>query len=189
MRSTSKIGSWICTGGSMQARTGRSRRGGSSYPKPTVASAPWVSRRLEDKIVQQAVVTVLNLIYEEDFLGFSYGFRPRRGQHDALDALWVGLMGKKVNWVLDADIQGFFDTIDHGWLLQIPRAPDRRSSDSPPDPQVAEGGRLRRRPMVADRRGNAARCGGFTATGECVPALCLRPVGPTVAAVGTRPAI
>jgi hypothetical protein len=58
---------------------------------------------LEDKIVQQAVVTVLNQIYEEDFLGFSYGFRPGRSQHDALDALWVGLMRKKVNWILDAD--------------------------------------------------------------------------------------
>src|SRR5713101_6419252 len=68
---------------------------------------------LEDKIVQQAVVTVLNEIYEEDFLGFSYGFRPGRRPHQALDALWVGLMGKKVNWVLDADIRGFFDAIDH----------------------------------------------------------------------------
>ena len=66
---------------------------------------------LEDKIVQQAVVTVLNQIYEEDFLGFSYGFRPGRSQHDALDALWVGLMRKKVNWVLDADIRGFFDNV------------------------------------------------------------------------------
>jgi RNA-directed DNA polymerase len=65
---------------------------------------------LEDKVVQQAVVSVLNQIYEVDFLGFSYGFRPGRGPHDALDALWVGLMGKKVNWVLDADIRGFFDS-------------------------------------------------------------------------------
>ena len=83
---------------------------------------------LEDKIVQAAVVEVLNAIYEEDFLGFSYGFRPGRSQHDALDALWVGLMGKKVNWVLDADIQGFFDTINHGWLMQFieHRIADRR---------------------------------------------------------------
>src|SRR5262249_38764240 len=63
-----------------------------------------------------AVVSVLNQIYEVDFLGFSYGFRPGRGPHDALDALWVGLMRKKVNWVLDADIRGFFDAICHGWL-------------------------------------------------------------------------
>ncbi len=83
---------------------------------------------LEDKIVQQAVVTVLNQIYEEDFLGFSYGFRPERGQHDALDALTVGLRRKKVNWVLDADIRGFFDNIDHEWMVKFVehRIADRR---------------------------------------------------------------
>ena len=71
---------------------------------------------------------VLNQIYEEDFLGFSYGFRPGRSQHDALDALWVGLSRKKVNWVLDADIRGFFDTIDHEWLMKFleHRIADRR---------------------------------------------------------------
>ena len=63
---------------------------------------------LEDKVVQQAVVTILNQIYEEDFLGFSYGFRPRRSQHQALDALSYALLRKKVNYVLDADIRGFF---------------------------------------------------------------------------------
>jgi group II intron reverse transcriptase/maturase len=82
---------------------------------------------LEDKIVQQAVVTILNQIYEVDFVGFSYGFRPGRNQHQALDALWVGLMGR-VSWVLDADIQGFFDAIDHGWMLKFleHRIGDRR---------------------------------------------------------------
>lgn len=97
-------------------------------PKPDGRQRPLGIAALEDKIVQQAVVTVLNLIYEEDFLGFSYGFRPERGAHDALDALWVGLMGKRVNWVLDADIQGFFDTIDHEWLLKFVehRVADRR---------------------------------------------------------------
>jgi RNA-directed DNA polymerase len=68
---------------------------------------------LEDKIVQQAVVTVLNQIYEEDFLGYSYGFRPGRSQHDALDALAVGLRRKKVNWVLDLDVRGFLDTASY----------------------------------------------------------------------------
>ncbi len=83
---------------------------------------------LEDKIVQRAVVGILNAIYETDFLGFSYGFRPGRSQHDALDALAVGIRRKKVNWVLDADIRGFFDTIDHGWLLRFleHRIADRR---------------------------------------------------------------
>jgi group II intron reverse transcriptase/maturase len=83
---------------------------------------------LEDKIVQRAVVAVLNAVYESDFLGFSYGFRPRRSPHQALDALAVGITTKKVNWVLDGDIQSFFDTLEHGWLLRFleHRVADRR---------------------------------------------------------------
>jgi group II intron reverse transcriptase/maturase len=83
---------------------------------------------LEDKIVQRATVEVLNAIYETDFLGFSYGFRPGRSQHDALDALYVGLLTKKVNWVLDLDLRGFFDSIDHEWLVKFleHRIADRR---------------------------------------------------------------
>ncbi|MGH9828589.1 MAG: reverse transcriptase domain-containing protein, partial [Blastocatellia bacterium] len=71
---------------------------------------------VEDKILQRAVAEVLNAIYEADFLGFSYGFRPGRSPHDALDALAVGIERKKVNWVLDADISDFFTSLDHGWL-------------------------------------------------------------------------
>ncbi|MDP3559137.1 MAG: group II intron reverse transcriptase/maturase [Legionellaceae bacterium] len=74
---------------------------------------------LEDKIVQQATVTVLNQVYETDFLGFSYGFRPHRGQHDALDSLHIALMKRKVNWVLDLDISKFFDTVEHSWLIKF----------------------------------------------------------------------
>jgi RNA-directed DNA polymerase len=83
---------------------------------------------LEDKIVQQAVRVVLECIYEEDFLGFSYGFRPRRDCHRALDALSVGIESQKVNWILDADIRGFFDNISHEWLLKFleHRIADRR---------------------------------------------------------------
>uniref|UniRef100_UPI00029A2453 reverse transcriptase domain-containing protein n=1 Tax=Schlesneria paludicola TaxID=360056 RepID=UPI00029A2453 len=83
---------------------------------------------LEDKIVQRAVRTVLECIYEEDFLGFSYGYRPGRSGHRALDALSVGIQAKKVNWILDADIRGFFDNIDHNWLLKFleHRITDRR---------------------------------------------------------------
>jgi group II intron reverse transcriptase/maturase len=83
---------------------------------------------LEDKVVQRAVVAVLNAIYEVDFLGFSYGFRPERSPHQALDALAVGITTKRVNWVLDADIRGFFDTLDHGWLVKFVehRIADRR---------------------------------------------------------------
>jgi group II intron reverse transcriptase/maturase len=83
---------------------------------------------LEDKIVQRAVVAVLNAIYETDFLGSSYGFRPGRSPHDALDALTVGLLRRNVNWVLDADIRTFFDTLEHGWLIRFleHRVADRR---------------------------------------------------------------
>ena len=83
---------------------------------------------LEDKIVQQAVLWVLQIIHEQDFLGFSYGFRPGRSQHDALDALSVAITSKRVNWILDADVEGFFDTIDHEWLIKFleHRIGDRR---------------------------------------------------------------
>ena len=83
---------------------------------------------LEDKIVQRAVVAVLNEVYELEFLGFSYGFRPNRNPHQALDALYVGIMTKKVSWVLDADIRAFFDTLKHEWLVKFiaHRIADRR---------------------------------------------------------------
>jgi hypothetical protein len=83
---------------------------------------------LEDKIVQRATVEVLNAIYETDFLGFSYGFRPGRSQHNALDALYTGLLTKKVNWVLDLDIHRFFDALSHEWLVKFieHRIADRR---------------------------------------------------------------
>jgi RNA-directed DNA polymerase len=97
-------------------------------PKADGRQRPLGIAALEDKIVQQAVVTVLHQIYEEDFLGFSYGFRPGRGQHDALDALTVGLRRKKVNWVLDLDVRGFFDNVSHEWLVKFVehRVADRR---------------------------------------------------------------
>jgi RNA-directed DNA polymerase len=83
---------------------------------------------LEDKVVQRAVVEVLNAIYEQDFAGFSYGFRPRRGPHDALNALTVAIQTRKVSWVLDADIRSFFDTLHHSWLVKFVehRVADRR---------------------------------------------------------------
>ncbi len=88
-------------------------------PKADGRQRPLGVTALEDKIVQRAMVEVLNAIYETDFLGFSYGFRPGRSQHNALDALYAGLMTRSVNWVLDADIQGYFDAIDHGWLVKF----------------------------------------------------------------------
>jgi len=97
-------------------------------PKPDGRQRPLGIASLEDKIVQQAVLWVLQSIYEQDFLGFSYGFRPGRSQHDALDALSVAITGKRVNWILDANIEGFFDTIDHEWLVKFleHRIGDRR---------------------------------------------------------------
>jgi RNA-directed DNA polymerase len=88
-------------------------------PKADGRQRPIGIAALEDKIVQQGVVTILNEIYEVDFRGFSYGFRPGRNPHQALDALSVGLHRKRVNWVLDADIRGFFDQISHDWIVKF----------------------------------------------------------------------
>ena len=97
-------------------------------PKPDGRQRPLAVAALEDKIVQRATAAVLNAIYEEDFLGFSYGFRPGRGTHDALDALCVGTTSRKVNFILDADIRSFFDTVSQEWLIRFVeyRIGDRR---------------------------------------------------------------
>ena len=88
-------------------------------PKADGKQRPLAVAALEDKIVQRATVTVLNCIYEEDFLGFSYGFRPGRGQHDALDALAYGITTKKVNFIFDADVRSFFDSVSQSWLVRF----------------------------------------------------------------------
>jgi RNA-directed DNA polymerase len=97
-------------------------------PKPDGRQRPLAVAAIEDKIVQRAAAAVLNAIYEEDFLGFSYGFRPGRGAHDAMDALVVGIESRKVNFILDADIQSFFDTVSQEWLVRFleRRIGDRR---------------------------------------------------------------
>jgi RNA-directed DNA polymerase len=97
-------------------------------PKPDGRQRPLAVAALEDKIVQRATAEVLNAIYEEDFLGFSYGFRPGRGAHDALDALVVAIESRKVNFILDADIRAFFDEISQEWLVRFleHRVGDRR---------------------------------------------------------------
>jgi RNA-directed DNA polymerase len=112
----------------LEALHDRVHRGGPYHPLPSqrwyIAKAdgrqrPLAVAALEDKIVQRAVQEVLGAIYEEDFLGFSYGFRPGRGQHDALDALVVGIKHRRVNWIVDADIRSFFDTVSHDWLIRF----------------------------------------------------------------------
>jgi RNA-directed DNA polymerase len=88
-------------------------------PKPDGRQRPLGITALEDKIVQRATVEVLNAIYESDFYGFSYGFRPGRHQHKALDALYVGLQTRKVSWVLDADVRDSYGSISHEWLIKF----------------------------------------------------------------------
>jgi retron-type reverse transcriptase len=120
----------------LQDLLGRVHRGGyrakptrrAWIPKSDGRQRPLGIAALEDKVLQRAVVEVLNGIYETDFVGFSYGFGPGRSAHDALDALAAGIYDKKVNWVLDADIRDFFTGLDHGWLLKFleHRVADRR---------------------------------------------------------------
>jgi RNA-directed DNA polymerase len=88
-------------------------------PKDNGKQRPIGIAALEDKIVQNAVVQLLTQIYEEEFLGFSYGFRPGRSVHNALDAIWVGITKRKVNWILDADIRNFFGELDHKWMMKF----------------------------------------------------------------------
>lgn len=150
-------------------------------PKEDGRQRPLGIAALEDKIVQRAVVEVLNAIYEEDFLGFSYGFRPRRGQHDALDALAVGITRTKVGWILDADIRSFFDKVSHKWLESFVehRIGDRRVIrliHKWLKAGVMEDGEVR-----PTEGGYSARCGGLTPVGEHLPPLRLRPVGQSVA--------
>jgi RNA-directed DNA polymerase len=135
-------------------------------PKADGRQRPLGIAALEDKIVQQAVVTILNQIYEEDFRGFSYGFRAGRQAHHALDAVTVGLTRKKLNWVLDADIRGFFDPIDHEWMVKFLAAPCRRPPRPTADTKVAEGRGIRARGVDGDEGGDSARGGDFTAVSE-----------------------
>src|ERR1019366_4615357 len=91
----------------------------SYIPKEDGTRRPLAVAALEDKIVQRATAAVLSAIHEEDFLGFSYGFRPKRSQHDALDALIVGISSKKVNFILDADIRSFFTEVSQSWVIRF----------------------------------------------------------------------
>jgi retron-type reverse transcriptase len=100
-------------------------------PKSNGQKRPIGIASLEDKIVQQALVWVLESIYKEEFKGFSYGFRPGKSRHMALDAIYVAITQKKVSWILDADIRGFFDNINHDWMMKFleHRIGDQRNCD------------------------------------------------------------
>ena len=144
-----------------------------------VSVRPRVATALEDKVLQRAVVEVLNAVYEQDFLGFSYGFRPGRTPHDALDAFSVGITRKKVNWVLDADVRDYFTSLDHSWLVKFleHRIADRRVLRL--IQKWLTAGVIEDGEWSAFRR-DAARSVGFDAACERLPALRLRPVGPPV---------
>ena len=141
----------------------RNHREECTYEKADGRQRPLGVAALEDKIVQQAVVTILNQIYEEDFLGFSYGFRPGRSQHQALDALSYALLKKKVNYVLDADIRGFFDNLDKSWLIKFV---EHRVAD----PRILRliqkwlnAGVMEEGKWSETKTGTSARCGDLTA--------------------------
>ena len=124
-------------------------------PKPDGRQRPLAVAALEDKSVQRAVVALLNAICEEDFLGFSYGFRPGRGTHDALDALCVGIHSKKVSFILDADIQSFFDEVNHEWLIRFLEHRDQPAS--PPNRRGVPNAAVSRCSKYSIRFGNLAR--------------------------------
>ena len=155
-------------------------------PKPDGRQRPLAVAALEDKIVQRATVAVLNAIYEEDFLGFSYGFRPRRGPHDALDALVVGISSKQVNYVLDADIRSFFDSVSQEWLV---RFLEHRVSDPRAIRLIRKwlkAGILEDGVVTVSERGTGQGSVGITAPCQHLPALRLRPLGrPLATARGT----
>ena len=145
-------------------------------PKADGRQRPLGIAALEDKIVQHAVGTVLNQIWEEDFMGFSYGFRPGRSQHDALDALWVGIMRKKVNWIIDLDIRSFFDKIQHGWLVKFVehRIGDERVVRLIQKWLKAGDGA---RAVDRDEGREPARSGDIADLSQSLPALCLGCLG------------
>ena len=142
-------------------------------PKADGRQRPLGIAAIEDKIVQAAVVTVLTPIYESEFLGFSYGFRPKRNQHQALDALAFGIGRRRINWVLDCDVQSFFDKVDQDWLVRFVEPSDWRPANYPVDRQMADGRRARRWTLDRDGGRDAAGRGHQPALGEHLPPSCL----------------
>src|SRR5271169_4895976 len=141
-------------------------------PKPDGRQRPIAIAALEDKIVQRATAAVLNTIYEEDFLGFSYGFRPKRSQHDALDALVVGITSTKVNWILEVDVQSFFDEVSQSWLM---RFVEHRIAD----PRILH--LIQKWLKAGILEDGVVRVGDIAASGQRLPALQFRSLSGTLA--------
>ena len=153
----------------------------SYIPKEDGSKRPLAVAALEDKIVQRAVAALLSAIHEEDFLGFSYGFRPKRSQRDALDALIVGISSKKVNFILDADIRSFFTEVFPVLGHPLPGAPDRRHAHPPARSEMATSRRSRRRDRDDRGKRDGPGFGDFTVACERLPPLCLRSLGGALA--------
>ena len=155
-------------------------------PKPDGRQRPIAIAALEDKIVQKAVLAVLNAIYENDFLGISYGFRPGHSQHDALDALIVGITSRKVSYIFDADIRSFFDLVSQEWLV---RFIEHRIKD----PRMIrliqkwlKAGVLEDGVVKVSDKGTGQGVGDLTAAGQRLPALYFRPLGRALATASSH---
>jgi group II intron reverse transcriptase/maturase len=151
-------------------------------PKADGRLRPLGIATLEDKIVQRALTEVLNAVYEADFRGFSYGFRPGRGPHDALDALAAGIYRRQVNWVLDADIRDFFTSLDRGWLETFLR---HRIADERVLRLISKwlaAGVIEDGTWTQNEQGSPQGGIDFTVARQRVPAPRPGPVGPVVAA-------
>jgi RNA-directed DNA polymerase len=146
-------------------------------PKADGKQRPLGIAAMEDKIVQAAVVMLLTPIYEAEFLGFSYGFRPGRSQHDALDALAYGIKGRYIWWVLDADIRSFFDSISRKWLIRFVEHRIGESQNHSPDPEMAQRGCAGTGYVERNRDRYSARSGNLAAAREHLSALCVRSMG------------
>ena len=142
-------------------------------PKADGRQRPLGIAAIEDKIIQAAVVAILTPIYEAEFLGFSYGFRPGRNQHQALDALAFGIGRRRINWVLDCDVQSFFRQGQPGLVDPLCRTSDWRPSDHPVDRQMVDGRCVRRWAPDRDGGGDATGCGRKPAPGKYFPPVCL----------------
>jgi hypothetical protein len=140
-------------------------------PKADGRQRPLGVTALEDKLVQRATVEVLNAIYETDFLGFSYGFRPGRSQHKALDALFCGLHQRRVNWVLDLDVRSFFDRLSHGVAGPVSPASDSGPARRAAHPEMVERGRARKGYANVCRCRLAAGRKCIATAGEHLPSL------------------